>query len=148
VHWGAVAKGLETTVALSFLYLIRCSLHGTALKKNVPTMSRVEKVKIEPLRPLTLSRKTTVVRGHRRRFSEVVDIDGVHPEVKSTMETSSTTVVNAKPTRASLKTILLQYGYSQLISGLVGGFAVIPCVATAPTMFMVSPNVYGNNAHD
>ena len=141
VHWGAVGKGLETTVALSFLYMIRCSIHGTALKKNIPTLSRVEKLMketaVETVRPLALSRKPTVVRSHQRKFSEAVDIDGAQQEPAASTEISATTVVFAKPTKASLKTILTQYGYSQLISGLVGGFAVIPCVATAPTMFMV-----------
>jgi hypothetical protein len=148
IHWGAVLKGLETSFALSCLYLIRCSLHGTALKKNVPTMSRMEKVKVEPaetLKPLTLARKTTVKQGHRRRFSEVVDIDGIQPEASANTGTSATIVVMAKPTQATLKEILVQYGYSQLISCLVGGFAVIPCVATAPTMYMVRPLTCGGS---
>ena len=141
VHWGAVGKGLETTVALSFLYMIRCSIHGTALKKNIPTLSRVEKVKKEPptdtIRPLPLARRPTVVRAHHRKFSEAVDIDGAQQEQTTSSDVHATTIVTAKPSKASLKTILTQYGYSQLISGLVGGFAVIPCVATAPTMYMV-----------
>jgi hypothetical protein len=142
VHWGAVAKGLETTVALSFLYMIRCSIHGTALKKNIPTLSRVEKMNNDPVReaiqPLALSRKPTVVRAHHRKFSEALDIDGTQQErTASAVAATAMVVVTAKPTKASLKAILTQYGYSQLISGLVGGFAVIPCVATAPTMFMV-----------
>lgn len=141
VHWGAVVNGLETTVALSFLYMIRCSIHGTALKKNIPTLSRVEKINKDPARetiqPLALSRKPTVVRAHNRKFSEAVDIDGAQPERTASVAANATIVVTAKPTKASLKAILTQYGYSQLISGLVGGFAVIPCVATAPTMFMV-----------
>jgi hypothetical protein len=141
IHWGAVVQGLETTFALSCLYLIRCSLHGTALKKNVATMSRMERVKVEPvvepLKPLTLARKTTVKQGHRRRFSEVVDIDGIQPVEASADASCATVLVTAKPTQATLKEILVQYGYSQLISSLVGGFAIIPCIATAPTMFTV-----------
>ena len=155
VHWGAVAKGLETTVALSFLYMIRCSIHGTALKKNIPTLSRVEKINKDPVKeiiqPLPLSRKPTVVRAHQRKFSEALDIDGAQPESTTPIDTNTTVVVTAKPTKASLKAILTQYGYSQLISGLVGGFAVIPCVATAPTMFMVrlarDPPNYVMQAH-
>ena len=141
VHWGAVAKGLETTIALSFLYMIRCSIHGTALKKNIPTLTRVEKINNDPVKeviqPLALSRRPTVVRAHQRKFSEAVDIDGTQTERTASVITNATVVVTAKPTKASLKAILTQYGYSQLISGMVGGFAVIPCVATAPTMFMV-----------
>ena len=91
----------------------------------------------EVIQPLALSRRPTVVRAHQRKFSEAVDIDGTQAERTASVITNATVVVTAKPTKASLKAILTQYGYSQLISGMVGGFAVIPCVATAPTMFMV-----------
>ena len=40
VHWGAVRAGLSTSIAMGFLYLIRCSVHGTALKKNIPNLCR------------------------------------------------------------------------------------------------------------
>ena len=49
-----------------------------------------------------------------------------------------TCVVKAKPTNASLKEILLQYGYALYVCGFVGSFAVTPCVAVSPTMFTVS----------
>jgi hypothetical protein len=144
VHWEAVSKGMETTVALSFLYMIRCSIHGTALKKNIPTLTRVETVAaetvVEPLRPLGLTNRPAIIQAHLRKFSEAVDIEGPRPEAEVSVDTSTTILVTAKQTKASLKTILTQYGYSQLISGIVGGFASIPCVATAPTMFMVCPN--------
>jgi hypothetical protein len=142
VHWEAVVNGLETTIALSFLYMIRCSIHGTALKKNIPTLSRVEKVKVQPIEPLQLqpmARRPVAIQVHQRKFSEAVDIEGTQTDLVSNAETATTTVVTAKQTRATLKKILMQYGYSQFISSIVGGFAVIPCVATAPTMFMVNP---------
>lgn len=120
-------------MALSFLYLIRCSLHGAALKKNVPMLSRVEKVKADAPRPTAYSSR------HQRRFSEVIDIENEHSEPSSTPEANATIVVTAQPTHASLKQILYQYGHSQYICSLVGGFGIIPCVATAPTMFMVCP---------
>ena len=147
VHWGAVVKGLETTIALSFLYLIRCSLHGAALKKNVPMLSRVEKVKGTELTRPTLARQTTErqknSRKHKRIFSEAIDIEQVE-EVSRSMKNGDrnhgdeTHVVKAKPTNASLKDILLQYGYAMYVCGLVGSFAVTPCVAVSPTMFTVS----------
>ena len=33
-------SGIPTATALAFLYLIRCSLHAAALKKNVPNVTR------------------------------------------------------------------------------------------------------------
>jgi len=142
VHWGAVAKGFETTVALSFLYLIRCSLHGAALKKNVPNLSRLEIVKQEPLSRLSLTRQSTarLTNRHKRIFSEAIDIEQVQeaPSQAKNQNGVDTHVVTAKPTNASLKEILLQYGYAQFMCALVGSFAVTPCVAVAPTMFTVS----------
>jgi hypothetical protein len=145
VHWGAVMAGLETTIALSFLYLIRCSLHSAALKKNVAALSRTERVKaIETLRPLGLTRDTSDRSTysssgfHRRRFSEVLDVESEHTDpVGLNGNKAAVTVVTAKPPHSSLKQILLQYGHSQFVCSLVGGFGIIPCVSAAPTMFMV-----------
>lgn len=144
VCWSAVSKGVETSLALAFLYLIRCALHGAALKKTVPNLTRVEKIKDEPLTRLPLSRITsarTPTSRHRRVFSEAVDIEQVQPEVgknASSNGTDATRVVSAKASNASLKDMLMQYGYAQYVGGLVGSFAVTPCVASAPTMYTVS----------
>jgi hypothetical protein len=134
IHWGAVMKGMDTTIALSFLYLIRCSLHGTALKKNVPFLSRTEKA--GPSRALAkgLSAKFGMAVKHKRKFSEVIDIENTAPGVTN----PETTIVRAKATHFSLKKILIQYGYSQFVCAAVGGFAITPSVAASPTMFMVS----------
>ena len=40
VHWGAFRNSLPTVCALAFLYIVRCSLHATALKKNIPNVTR------------------------------------------------------------------------------------------------------------
>jgi hypothetical protein len=141
VHWGAVMKGLETAIALSFLYLLRCSLHSAALKKNVAMLSRVEKVKVEAVRPLHLSREfSDRIRNssfHRRRFSETIDIESDNVEESKAPEPKATTIFMAKPAHSSLKQIMVQYGYSQFVCALVGGFGIVPCVAASPTMFMV-----------
>lgn len=40
VVWEAVWAALSPTIALAFLYLIRCSLHAAAIKKNIPNVTR------------------------------------------------------------------------------------------------------------
>ncbi|CAB9515417.1 solute carrier family 26 [Seminavis robusta] len=40
VHWPSFRAGLATMSALVFLYVIRCSLHAAALKKNLPNVTR------------------------------------------------------------------------------------------------------------
>jgi hypothetical protein len=128
IHWGAVWNGMETTIALSFLYLIRCSLHGAALKKNVPNLSRTEKTG-----PVQGKARFSMAVPHRRKFSEVLDIENMVPLVTN----AETTIVRPKPTGLSLKKILIQYGYSQFLCGAVGGFPITPSVAASPTMYML-----------
>ncbi|KAG7357640.1 cyclic nucleotide-binding protein [Nitzschia inconspicua] len=199
VHWGAVQKGLSTAIALSFLYLIRCSVHGAALKKNIPNLAR----KVRSDDPILEKNKkqtsqqsndndnhndntanTAIVVGAHvlqrppsikyRTFSEAVDIEAVMQTTTTTTTTmipsntkQMTTTTNgrttesnhhdnnndsdndnkdtttkpqyemyhAKPTTATLKTISLTYGKSQVVTALVGGFAITPSVAASTTMF-------------
>jgi hypothetical protein len=121
---------MDTTVALSFLYLTRCSLHGACLKKNVRNLVRTAKtVKTE-----------VAVRGkgrQRRTFSEVIDIENL--TIPSTQSGSpGTTIEKAKPTNISLKDILIVYGYSQYICAFAGSFAITPAINSSLTMFVVS----------
>lgn len=63
--------------------------------------------------------------------SKQVSINGtVDDESKQEFE-----IYQAKPTSATLKTISLTYGKSQVVSAIVGGFAVTPSVAASSTMF-------------
>lgn len=140
ICWPAVLTGLDTTMALSFLYLIRCSLHGAALKKNVPMLSRQETVAASDHRrvsSISLPKPPTNgnSRGHHRAFSELVDLENILSETANLQSAEKVSVVTAKPTNTSLKDILMQYGLSQFVCGVVGSFAVTPCVAASPTMF-------------
>jgi hypothetical protein len=141
VHWGAVMKGLNTAIALGFLYMIRVSVHGTALKKNIPNLARTVKIDdssvASPFRT-SISRPPTKA----RTFSEAVDIEAVMQPIAAGAAKPTTKVIHAKPTNITLKKILIQYGYSQFISAAVGGFACAPSVGAAPTMYMVRVILY------
>jgi hypothetical protein len=146
VHWRAVGEGLSTALALGFLYLIRCSVHGAALKKNIPNLSRT--VASAPdgteepsiiLPPKILAKPASI---RMRKFSEAVDIEAVilpvgKGESSSSDKKADVHVIHAKPTNISLKDILLPYGLSQFVAALVGGFAATPSVAASSTMFSV-----------
>lgn len=134
VHWGAVQTGLNPTVALAFLYMIRCSLHGAALKKNVPNLERIVKGRARP--KLIRDRSVQASGPRRRRFSEVVDIENL-ASVMSELDADGPSTIHPKPTHMSLKDILIQYGYSQYVCGLMGSFAITPSVAASPTMYML-----------
>lgn len=128
VHWGAVRAGLSEAFTLAFLYLLRCTLHGTAMKKNVPNLKRA--------RHDRSSKPRFSISKHRyRRFAstEHVDIEAGAADDQG----PTVAYVQAKPTNVSLPTILTQYAQSVMISGLVGSFGVVPSVAASSTMYTV-----------
>jgi hypothetical protein len=143
VHWGAVYEGLSTVLALGFLYMIRCSVHGTALKKNIPNLSRIVRSKdvvVISRSPMRSTMKPPSLKA--RKFSEAVDIEAVMLPTSAAVgggsEKPDIIVEHAKPTNISLKAILIPYGMSQFLAAFVGGFAITPSVAASTTMFSVS----------
>jgi hypothetical protein len=151
VHWQAVADGMSTAIALGFLYVIRCSVHGAALKKNLPNLSRTVKGHDlandddddDDTDDFPKSPKLPRPVGLRaRQFSEAVDIEAVmQPANKAAVSSEpkkSVHVIHAKPSNITLKAILTPYGMSQFVAALFGGFACTPSVAASSTMFSVS----------
>ena len=133
IHWVAVSSSMSTVCALSFLYFLRCSLHGTALKKHVSNLVRPAKeVEILPSPPM---RRPSPLLRHRRLFSEAVDIE---PTGMSVHDKPEKPVFRAGNCHLSLEKILSEYGHSQFVSALVGSFGIVPSVAVAPTMFSVT----------
>lgn len=131
---------------LLFFFFFR---HGAALKKNISNLSRrvfcdAQKAESEELngedskhsKPGTISWPKPV---KSRKFSEAVDIEAImsmplspgRGRSKITGSTRSTNdtkyeIVKAKFTNVSLKTISLTYGWSQVVTAFVGGFAITP----------------------
>jgi len=164
VHWGAVRDGISTVVAMSSLYLIRCSVHGAALKKNISNLSR--RVLNTPTTETTAASaeiknedgndglteripKSSYIKS--RKFSEAVDIEAVmslpvpHDIANSSSsnindpeaENAKYKIIQAKSTNKSLKTVSLAYGWSQVFNVVAGGFAITPSVASSCTMYML-----------
>jgi len=133
VHWGAVWEGMSMATALSFLYLLRCSLHSAALKKSVASLVRTA-------RPSDMVKATTTTatakrpNPHRRRFSEVIDIEASFAAVGNKLSTTLN-LVRAKQSTISLASMLNTYAISQSISVFVGSFGVAPAMGVGQTMF-------------
>ena len=134
VKWTAVWKGLETVVALGFLYLIRCSIHGAAMKKNVRNLQRRAKKSVTPASGMPSPPRRPPNR-HQRKFSEALDIENLNSIVAG--NNNEDDMEKAKPTNIPLGDILIQYGFSQFLCAAVGGFAVTPSVAASSTMYTV-----------
>jgi hypothetical protein len=133
IHWGAVSSSMSTVCALSFLYFLRCSLHGTALKKNVSNLARPAKEgEILPSPPMG---RLLLQNRHKRQFSEALDIEAV---AISTNDKPEKPIYRPGNCHLSLEKIMSEYGHSQIVCALVGSFGIVPSVAVAPTMFSVS----------
>jgi hypothetical protein len=153
VHWKSVLKGLDTSIALGILYLIRCSLHAAALKKNVSNLVREEKVVWETTDEThdasadeTSSRSPSPSNAHwkRRKFSETLDEETTiklfsdrYGDDTDDHITTHTQMVAAKPSNLSLKEILFPYGVNQIVGALIGSFGIVPSVAATTTMYSV-----------
>jgi Sulfate permease family len=135
--------------------------HGAALKKNVPNLSRkvrsddpileknqkrIESEDSKAAVGIHILSKPPSVKS--RKFSEAVDIEAVmqlspsksyiNNGTAETMDDNNKPqfeIYQAKPTSATLKMISLCYGKSQIVTSIVGGFAITPSVAASSTMF-------------
>jgi hypothetical protein len=137
VHWGAVSSSMSTVCALSFLYFLRCSLHGTALKKHVSNLARPAKEgEVLPSPPMG---RSLLQNRHNRQFSEALDIEAVAIPANDKPEKP---IYRPGNCHLSLEKIMSEYGHSQIVCALVGSFGVIPSVAVAPTMFSVSATTW------
>jgi MFS superfamily sulfate permease-like transporter len=121
IHWGAVQACLPTVAALSFLYLIRCSLHSAAVRKNTSNVTR------------------TSGPSNHNDGDEYGDDDGGAECSKSIERATVSTEKNQQRTPVPTLGNILErgYGYSQLLTALVGGFPVAPSVAASVTMFQL-----------
>ena len=123
VVWRAVWESIPTMLALAFLYIIRCSLHSAALKKNIPNVTRKKQ---HPSSRLLGREATSAIAASIRAKKD-------------------------KRQALALGNILEKgYGYSQLISALFGGITVAPSVAASLTLFRLgaegTPPQYGSCA--
>jgi hypothetical protein len=110
VHWPSFRAGLSTMSALAFLYLIRCSLHAAALKKNIPNVTR-HKNYDQSLASPTAPIRRRAPSGSAKPRQEPLTLG---------------------------KILEKGYGYSQLLAALTGGIATAPAVASSLTFFKVS----------
>lgn len=157
VNWTAVRAGLGNMAALAFLYLLRSSIHASAMKKNVGNLVRRIPIESNMVRQDEddnddFNFRETIVAGNKRRgtthtmatnmFESVkesvrmvnmslADKKPLHGEIAKAETTEQEyTEVRAKPSRSSLEEIFCQYGEALFVVTVTGGFGVCPTVAT------------------
>jgi hypothetical protein len=94
VYWKAVLLGAEQMIALAILYLLRASIHATALKKN--TLNLVRRV------PIAVTTKGKAEEGGNSRnndddfFDDSADLMVGHHRRKSSTSSSSSSTMTQK----------------------------------------------------
>lgn len=107
IYWPSFLSALNPALALSFIYLIRCSLNSAALQKNTPFVSSPKKTIDTPL--LDASDFMTAPSGEEEE-------DEGH--------------------KVTLNDILARgYGYSNVAAAVAGGFSISPGLSVSITMF-------------
>ena len=160
VNWKAVGDGLGHMAALAFLYLLRSSIHASAMKKNVGnlvrripmdhTLEREPNTDQESLletttrrknqRPSVLSKLTQSIRMVQMSMQ---DPKALKPQTTNTVPSNASThrieyrEIRATPPRRSLESIFREYSYALFVVAMVGGFGVCPTVATSNTMYAI-----------
>jgi len=162
VNWVAVQKGLSSMTTLAFLYLLRSSIHASALKKNISNLVRKEprenisevtdkssshdmasslyqsiRISIHQVNAsLALPSKPSSLNRKDRKESENLDIDDMVVSPQKNDEPPYDEI-RAKMTGRSLEEIFIEYGYGLLLVAGVGGFGNCPTVATSNTMYAI-----------
>jgi hypothetical protein len=109
VVWEAFTASVPTVLALAFLYVIRCSLHSAALKKNIPNVTRKRPEAPSPL---------------------------LNSKNNKNKSSNAPVVPTPRKPPLTLGYILEHgYGYSQLVAAVTGGIPVAPSVAASLTLF-------------
>eukprot|EP00548_Thalassiothrix_antarctica_P012186 CAMPEP_0194155466 /NCGR_PEP_ID=MMETSP0152-20130528/64686_1 /TAXON_ID=1049557 /ORGANISM="Thalassiothrix antarctica, Strain L6-D1" /LENGTH=1083 /DNA_ID=CAMNT_0038862353 /DNA_START=98 /DNA_END=3349 /DNA_ORIENTATION=- len=139
VSWNAVWNSMETVVALSFLYLLRCSLHAISLKKNVKYFKRTvtRKKNTKDRNDSGVSDNDSYSSGIKRGFSSENSFKTFDTKLTRDVDNDQEEnfVITAKNPTMPLSKILMVYSYSQFIAAAVGSFGVTAATASAPTMY-------------
>lgn len=120
VYFPAVIKGLPVVFGYAIIYLIRCSLHAPALKKNAVIVRKITEEREEQKRVKQKNDGGSNIK--RPRFGSDLSDDGM---VNSQSTTSS---------KVTLPDLLSLYGKVFCILGLAGGSASIPSIGAAATL--------------
>jgi len=85
VNWTAVAKGLGNMAALAFVYLLRSSIHASAMKKNVGNLVRrvpVDNKQEEDMNDYGAATTTAVANGGRAYSSAFSFVGGMRESIQ------------------------------------------------------------------
>jgi MFS superfamily sulfate permease-like transporter len=133
ICWPAFMNGVSDVVAMSVIYLLRCSLHAAALKKNLANLLANNDTKEAHLLSSATSesdmtKSSTGVLFHAPKTSLIEDqIEAVNAYTSEYSLSHDTTKPKRKP--KSVLEVLVFYAQGLFGIALTGGFAVLPAIA-------------------
>lgn len=122
-HIPAIVAGLPTVLSMALIYFIRCSVHAPALRKN---SNNLLKWKEEQANSNDSDK-------HRSSIA-VGDDEFFWEDINDTDSNRQSAVTN---TSLSMSDIFWSYGKLICVNGLSGGFACLPTVSVAGTLFKI-----------
>ena len=123
VHIPAIVAGLPTVISMALIYFIRCSVHAPALRKNSNSLLKWKE-----------EQATSNDSDKRRSSVAVGDDDFFWEDINDTDSNHQSAVTN---TSLSMSDIFWTYGKLICVNGLSGGFACLPTVSVAGTLFKI-----------
>lgn len=124
VHVPALVEGLPVALSMGLIYFIRCSLHAPALRKNSNNLLKwrddqeQKKQNAASTRSIESETEAWAV-GGGYKSDEEIDQDVM------------------TPTNLPLSDVFNAYGRILSINGLAGGFAALPSIGVAGSMFKI-----------
>ena len=142
VSWKAVINSLGTVSSMAFLFLLRSSIHATALKKNVENLVRRIPAPVIRLENSVAVEDHTTPRAETNNimdtclsptFSEDCGSEAITFSLRN--DVAALTEIRPKPPQITAEDICKEYGYSMYVVFLFGGFGNCPINAVSTTMY-------------
>ena len=119
----AIVKGLPISFAMATIYLVRCSLHAPALKKQAESLLKWEAEQQESTE-------------HELNGSEAyIPIRDRADTEDSDEKNDLSSNIKTKP--IVMNEVFLAYGKNLILSGLLGGATCLPAIGASSTLFKV-----------
>mmetsp|Transcript_13080 Transcript_13080/g.27490 ORF Transcript_13080/g.27490 Transcript_13080/m.27490 type:complete len:1323 (+) Transcript_13080:168-4136(+) len=132
ISWPAFANGLSDAIAMSLIYLLRCSLHAAALKKNLANVKANCKTNGESFQRNAALSESDMAKSSQQILVQMpkVNKSTEKSEANNDTEQMNGSVVSAKARKPKdVLEILMDYANGLFVLSFSGGFAVLPAIA-------------------
>jgi hypothetical protein len=119
-HMPAVIAALPTAISMALIYFIRCSVHAPALRKNSNNLLKWK--------------EEQEAANNSEKHKHFRDEDFFWEDIDDTESNNQSTVTK---TSLPMADVFLSYGKLICLGGLSGGFACLPTISVAGTLYKI-----------